>query len=80
MSKLEYRMKWYGETEEQAKESLSIIDDEKEAQLQLVQLTAIANQNAQNGNTKDNGSDTTEAQASQNKKQRANESNETTKK
>lgn len=80
MSKLEYRMKWYGETEEQAKASLGIIDDEKEAQLQLVQLTAIANQNAQNGNNNDNGSDTTEAQAKQNKFERANDSDETTEK
>ena len=37
MSKREYRMKWYGETEKQAEESLKIIDDEKTSELERTQ-------------------------------------------
>lgn len=74
LSKVEYRMKWMGETEEQAVESLRKIDEEKKAALELTQsVMQPMNDNA------DNGSSKSEAQASHDKMQRANESIETTK-
>lgn len=78
MSKVEYRQKWYGETEDQASEELEEIDDEKQKALQLVQLSALANANAQNNNS-NNSDNVTDAQAKQNKLERANDSDETTK-
>lgn len=69
MSKLEYRMKWYGETETQALESLNRIDEEQKAALELTQ--SVMQQYT-------NDSERTEAQATSDKMQRANESNETT--
>lgn len=37
MSKVQYRMKWYGETEEQAKKALALVEQEREKELQLQQ-------------------------------------------
>lgn len=73
MSKLEYRMKWYGETEEQAKKSLQQIDTEAEDKLKMAQKYTETPNNT-------NGGAKSDAQKSADKNQRANESNETTKK
>lgn len=76
MSKLEYRMKWYGETEDQAKKSLNIIDTEKTQELELTQSVTL---NGTNTNTNGNNDVAkSDAQAEHDKKQRANESDETT--
>lgn len=74
MSKVEYRMKWMGETEQQATEALKKIQEERLAEMEM-QQSVIAN----NQPTEQNGSATTNAQATQNKLNRANESIETTK-
>lgn len=66
MSKVEYRMKWYGETEEQAKTVLKTVDDEKKAEMELQQSVMMNNQ--QPG----------EQQKKQTDLQRANESNKVT--
>lgn len=68
LSKVEYRMKWMGETEQQAEEALKRIEDEKRAQLELQQSFAVQNQ-----------ASGASPQASSSKLSRANESNETTK-
>lgn len=73
MSKLEYRMKWYGETEEQAKQSLEVIDSEAEAKMQMAQKYVVQ------PNTQSSGAKT-DAQKSADKNQRASESNEVTEK
>lgn len=70
LSKVEYRMKWMGETEVQAQEALKRIDEEKMSALKLTQTVMQPDE--------DNGSETSDAQATQNKLNRANESNETT--
>lgn len=67
LSKIEYRMKWKGETEEQAMAALKLIQQEALERMKL-QQDFVANTTL-----------TTEAAASQDKLQRANESNETTK-
>lgn len=72
MSKVEYRMKWKGETKDQAEEALKTIEDEKRASMELSQ--SVIN-NANENNTQG----TTEAAASHDKLKRANESLETTK-
>ena len=76
MSKREYRMKWYGETEKQAEESLKIIDDEKTSELERTQ--SVMMQYTNNGDDEKDSSAKSEAQAKNDKMKRANESNETT--
>ena len=70
MSRLEYRMKWYGETEKQALKALADIKKEQEDKIQMQLAFTMQQQNASGGSTSD-------AQASVDKKQRATESNET---
>lgn len=74
MSKVEYRMKWYGETEEQAQEMLKQISDEQTEAIERQQEVMINSmekqaeiQNKQNNNTKE---------TQQAKKEKANESGE----
>ena len=76
MSKREYRMKWYGETEKQAEESLKIIGDEKTSEIKRTQ--SVMMQYTNNGNDEKDSSAKSEAQAKTDKMKRANESNETT--
>ena len=76
MSKREYRMKWYGETEKQAEESLKIIDDEKTSEIERTQSAMM--QYTNNGDDEKDSSAKSEAQAKTDKMKRANESNETT--
>ena len=76
MSKREYRMKWYGETEKQAEESLKVIDDEKTSEIERNQ--SVIMQYTNNGNDEKDSSAKSEAQAKTDKMKRANESNETT--
>lgn len=71
LSKVEYRMKWLGETEVQAEEALKKINEEKQAEIEL-------NNNVMFGLNNTTGS-TTEAEASYNKKSQSNASNETSK-
>ena len=73
MSKVEYRMKWYGETKDQAEAALKIIQDEQKASLALVQSQM------NNGGTDSSTGQTTYAEASQKRLNRANDSDETTK-
>jgi A118 family predicted phage portal protein len=73
MSKVEYRMKWKGETRDQAEEALKLIADEKRESMELVQSVV-------NTKTEEPAQRTTEAEASNDKLKRANESLETTKK
>lgn len=72
MSKLEYRMKWFGETETQAEESLKVINDEKTETMKMQQQVMVetGGSNNLNNNPKSN------QQQKQDEKQRAKESNE----
>jgi A118 family predicted phage portal protein len=71
MSRVEYRMKWYGETEAQAIQTLKEIDE--------AALEKMTNQQTVMNNNTENGQATSDAEASYNKLKRANESTETTK-
>lgn len=75
LSKIEYRMKWMGETEQQAEEAINNIQDQKTKELETQQQVMV---NAQQ-QLSDNGQQRTEAQEKNDKLNRANESNETTK-
>lgn len=66
MSKQEYRIKWYGETEEQAVDALKVVEEEKQAEMDM-QLDFIQKQQAG------------QEQANQTQLQRASESNKVTK-
>ena len=66
MSKQEYRVKWYGETDEQALNALKVVEEEKQAEMDM-QLEFINKQQAG------------QAQAKQTQLQRANESDKVTK-
>lgn len=70
LSKVEYRMKWLGETEDQAEEALKKINEERKADIELQQSMIIQ---------PNNGSDTTDAAASYEKRNQSINSNETTK-
>ena len=70
MSRLEYRMKWYGETEKQALKALAAIKKEQEDKMKMQLAFTMQQQNESGGSTSD-------AQASVDEKQRAIESNET---
>lgn len=71
LSRVEYRMKWFGETEKQAEKALKKIDEEKKAAMEMQQSIVMNNQLQQN-----NTSSKSEAQASYEKNKRANESTE----
>lgn len=71
MSKVEYRVKWMGETEVQAQAALSQIDKEKEQSLMLQQ--SVMNANTQTT------SEPTESAEAQRKLQKSNESSQVTK-
>lgn len=75
MSKREYRIKWYGETDKQAEESLKIINDEKTQELERTQSVMMNGTNTNDDNQ--NASDKSDAARDNDKRQRANESNET---
>ena len=79
MSRVEYRMKWYGETEEQAKQTLKEIDEaQTEKMVQQQEVMMQAQQQKEDKTTEeDNKSD---KQKDQDAKQKANESGKTTKK
>ena len=66
MSKKQYRMKWYGETETQAEDALKEVDEEKKSDMELQQSFMMDNQKPG------------EQQAKQTDLQRANESNKVT--
>lgn len=70
MSKVEYRMKWFGETETQAEKMIAKINDEK-IELMTMQQEVMME-------TSNNIAEATAAQSEANKNKRANESNETT--
>lgn len=53
MSKVEYRMKWYGETEEQAQEALDKVNEEAEKKIELQQQAMIATGQGINGTQAD---------------------------
>ena len=88
MSKIEYRMKWYGETEAQAQEALDKISDEQQKSMEMqqklmmqnsVQNNSGNNDNKSNDNNNKNVSDGTNPAARQQKLNRSNDSNEPTK-
>lgn len=88
MSKIEYRMKWYGETEAQAQESLDKISDEQQKSMEMqqklmmqnsVQNNSGNNDNKSNDSNNKNVSDGTDPAARQQKLNRSNDSNEPTK-
>jgi len=88
MSKIEYRMKWYGETEAQAQESLDKISDEQQKSMEMQQKLMIQNSvqnnsgnndNKSNDSNNKNVSDGTNPAARQQKLNRSNDSNEPTK-
>lgn len=88
MSKIEYRMKWYGETEAQAQESLDKILDEQQKSMEMqqklmmqnsVQNNSGNNDNKSNDSNNKNVSDGTNPAARQQKLNRSNDSNEPTK-
>lgn len=87
LSKVEYRMKWMGETEEQAREALRRIADEKIAAVTIQQAGLAQSANTQNNtsagdsesdNNQDNNSKEETKDEEQSRKERAIESNETT--
>lgn len=71
MSKVEYRVKWMGETETQAEGALSKIQSEQEQSLLMTQSVMMK--------TTQNTSDDTEPAEAQRKLQKSNESSQTTK-
>lgn len=81
ISRVEYRMKWMGETEEQAKQAIEEIDTMALDKMQ--KTNEVMAQTAQNNNgddkPKQNGQEKTDAQASADKQKRANDSGVTTK-
>ena len=74
MSKVEYRMKWFGETEQQAMEALERINEEK---IKAAEIQMIGTANAFAGNDNDN-QPTSKAQEDVDKRARAKESGEIT--
>lgn len=71
MSKVEYRMKWFGETQKQAEEAMEQIEKEQQAKITMQQQIFS---NTPNNNAKDN----TQQSNTQDKLQNANKSTETT--
>lgn len=73
MSKVEYRMKWFGETQAQAETAMQSINDEKQSAIDMQQQAFVNT----NNNTNDGLS--TDKSQSQNKLEKANQSGEYTK-
>jgi A118 family predicted phage portal protein len=73
LSRVEYRMKWYGETEQQALEALKKLDEDDKERMQLQQsiMAQDMNNNTMNNNTPSNKGT---AQKEQDKRAKANES------
>lgn len=83
MSKVEYRMKWYGETEDQAKEALEQVNEEAQKKLELQQQAMIATGQGINGTQNTDDKDNTDSKTNDEKKKqdklnRAQDSKETT--
>lgn len=77
LSKVEYRMKWMGETKDQAEQALKEIVN---AQMDLLQQEQdIYGSQFENGNNQQNSGNDTEASKSYNKRSKSNESKTTTK-
>ena len=81
MSKVEYRMKWYGETEVQANESLQRIADEQSEAMKRQQELMLDNSTTVGDNSTNNNNSTNKSTNSSDKDKldRAHESNEPTK-
>lgn len=81
MSKVEYRMKWYGETEVQANESLQRIADEQSEAMKRQQELMLDNPTTEDDNSTNNNNSTNKSTNSSDKDKldRAHESNEPTK-
>ena len=79
LSRVEYRMKWYGETEAQAEEAIKRIDDELTRKMTMQQQAVMAAGGGINNQPNNkNDSAGTDAEAKNNKLKRANESGEKT--
>ena len=78
MSKVEYRMKWFGETEKQAEEMVQKINDEKVELMTMQQEVMIQSSNNVAYDTQKTAENANEKQAEADKNQRANESQKTT--
>ena len=78
MSKVEYRMKWFGETEKQAEEMVQKINDEKVELMTMQQEVMIQSSNNVADDTQKTIENANEKQAEADKNQRANESQKTT--
>lgn len=81
LGKVEYRMKWMGETKKQAEEAIATINEEKTDTMLIQQSVMLqsAQQSTDNPNNYTNKQSSTGAQAENDKRKRANESTETTK-
>ena len=82
LGKVEYRMKWMGETRKQAEEAISTINKEKTETMLIQQSVMLPSTQQGTDNTSNDNKNTssdTEAQAENEKRKRANESVETTK-
>lgn len=81
LGKVEYRMKWMGETKKQAEEAIATINEEKTDTMLIQQSVMLqsAQQSTDNPNNYTNKQSSTDAQAKNDKRKRANESTETTK-
>lgn len=81
MSKVEYRMKWYGETEVQANESLQRIADEQSEAMKRQQELMLDNPTTEGDNSTNNNNSTNKSTNSSDKDKldRAHDSNEPTK-
>lgn len=77
MSRVEYRMKWYGETREQAEEALKEIDDQQLAKMTMQQqVIQQASFGAEHPDSTKSQSTKTEKQTEQDAKSKANQSGE----
>ena len=80
MSRVEYRMKWYGETETQAEEAIKRIDkDQEDKQRRQQEMMAEFQQKTENTRQAQNTDSKSDAQASYEKKKQTNASSKTTK-
>ena len=82
MSRVEYRMKWFGETKEQAEQAIKEIDDEKFANMERQQEVMFQNQQnvlGESNQPKDPKTKGKEKLEERNKKRRSTESKETSK-
>lgn len=85
LGKVEYRMKWMGETKKQAEEAIATINEEKTDTMLIQQSVMLqsAQQSTDNPNNNTNNDtnkqSSTSAQEENDKRKRANESTETTK-